>query len=202
MISWIVASHRPQVLADNLQATLKLADGDELVVVQGAPSIAAAYNQGQQKAVNRLRVYVHHDVQLIDSARLRQALLEQCTEQVGMVGVIGSVTRVLPWWDGVCRGSVVDGRMGLLDMGPGGECAYLDGLLLASVHELAWDEGYEGWHLYDHDISEQQLAAGLTNLCLTGGAEMVLHNTTGPSDTGLLAGWDTGVVRFRRKWHR
>lgn len=200
MISWIVASHRTDVLAANLQATLQLADGDELIVVEHAESIAAAYNQGRAKASNRLRVYVHHDVQLIDPPRLRQALLEQTTEQVGMVGVVGSTNRVVPWWDGVRRGSVVDTRMGVLDFGVGGYCAYLDGLLLATVHDLAWDETYTGWHLYDHDMCQQQLAAGRLNWCLTGGAGMVLHNTTGSADTGRLDGWDAGVARFRRKW--
>lgn len=202
MISWITASHRPDVLAENLEATLKLVGGDELVVVRDAPSIAAAYNEGQARATRPIRCYIHHDVQITDPERLRRALLAACTPDVGIVGVIGSTTRTVPWWEGVCRGSVIDARMGLLDMGPGGEVAYLDGLLLASVHGLGWDQGYEGWHLYDHDICAQQLAAGRPNRCLTGGAEMVLHNTTGPANTDALAGWDTGVVRFRGKWGR
>lgn len=202
MISWITASHRPEVLAENLEATLALDDGDELVVVRDAPSIAAAYNEGQARASRPIHCYVHHDVQIVDPERLRHELLVACTAQVGMVGVIGSTTRTLPWWEGVCRGSVIDARMGLLDMGPGGEVAYLDGLLLASVHDLSWDESYEGWHMYDHDICAQQLAAGRPNWCLTGGHELLLHNTTGPADTGILSGWDAGVVRFRGKWGR
>lgn len=200
MISWITASHREDVLNENLLATLKLADGDELVILNNRPSIAVAYNEGQARATRPIRCFIHHDVQIIDPEGLRRALLEQCTDQVGIVGVIGSTTRVLPWWEGVCRGSVIDARMGLLNMGPGGEVAYLDGLLLASVHDLAWDESYEGWHLYDHDICRQQLEAGRTNWCIDGGSELVLHNTAGPADTARLAGWDAGVARFRTKW--
>lgn len=203
MISWIVASHRPEVLAANLLPTLAQPaqeHGDQLVVVEDAPSMAVAYTRGQARARNPIRCYVHHDVQILDPEQLRADLIEACTPQAGMVGVIGSRLQVVPWWeDGTC-GSVVDGRMGRLDFGPGGKCCYLDGLLLATAQDLAWDEEYEGWHLYDHDICQQQLAAGRPNWCLTGGAQLVRHNTTGPADTGRLDGWDEAVARFRRKW--
>jgi hypothetical protein len=200
MISWIVASHRPEVLAANLAATLVLGDCDELVVVENSPSIAVAYNRGQARATQPIRCYVHQDVQVLDPTRLRSELLVHCTPKVGMVGVVGSVDRVVPWWEGVCRGSAVDARMGVLDFGAGGECAYLDGLLLATAQRLVWDEDYPGFHTYDHDMCEQQLAAGRRNWCLTGGAGLVLHNTAGPTDVARLNGWDAGLARFRRKW--
>lgn len=200
MISYVVASHRPEVLAGNLVATLELRDGDELVVVQDPPSIATAYHEGQSRAVNPVRCYVHSDVRIVDPVGLRAALLEHCRPDVGMVGVVGSREPLVPWWDGTCCGSVVDARMGRLDFGPGGACAILDGLLLATTQTLTWDEAYPGFHLYDHDICRQQLARGLPNWCLTGGAELVVHNTTGPADTGRLNGWREGVARYRGKW--
>jgi hypothetical protein len=202
MISWIVASHRPEVLAENLGATLALGPGDELVVVEHAASIAAAYNQGQARATQPIRCYVHHDVRVADPARLRDELVRSCTPEVGMVGLIGSRDYAIPWWDGTTCGSVVDARMGRLDFGPGGECTYLDGLLLATAQPVVWDESYPGWHGYDHDMCEQQLAAGRHNWCLSGGAEMVLHNTAGPTDVGRLNGWAAGLARFREKWRR
>lgn len=200
MISWIVASHRPKVLAANLAATLQLQGGDQLVVVSDAPSIAAAYNEGQRRATQAIRCYVHHDVQLLDPVRLRAQLVRECRPAVGMVGVVGSRDLVVPWWEGDRRGSVVDSRLGLLSFGPGGPCAVLDGLLLATVHDVEWDEGYPGWHLYDHDVCAQMLAAGLRNECLSGGAGMVLHNTSGPVSVTRLPGWDQGVARWREKW--
>lgn len=200
MISYIAASHKPDVLADNLEATLRLEAADELVVVTDPPSIATAYNIGQADALNPIRCYLHSDVQVIDPLRLRAQLIERCTVGVGIVGLIGSATRVLPWWNGDKLGSVVDARMGTLDFGPGGECAYLDGLLLATAQTLTWDEGYGGFHLYDHDICRQMLERGLPNLCLTGGAAMVRHNTSGPANTAKLNGWEPGVARFHEKW--
>lgn len=203
MICWIVATHDRDLLRDNLLDTLgDLPDGDELVVVEDAPSIAAAYNKGTVDASQPVRVYVHHDVQVIDPTRLRNALVEACRPQVGMVGLIGSTSQTVPWWDDLaCLGSVVDARIGRINYGPGGPCAYLDGLLLATCHNVTWDESYPGWHMYDHDMCQQQLAAGRFNWCLTGGHNLVRHNNLGhPTDVTKLSGWDGGVRRFREKW--
>lgn len=201
MISYIVASNDAEVLAANLTATLVLENNDEVVVVADPPSIAVAYNQGQAQAKNPIRCYVHADVQILDPARLRADLIEHCVVTVGVVGVIGSLDRAVPWWEArVGRGAVVDARMGLLDFGVGGSCSYLDGLLLATAHTLEWDESYPGFHMYDHDICEQMLTRGLPNFCLDGGGSMVRHNTRNPSDMSKLNGWDAAVTRFRDKW--
>lgn len=199
MISWIVATHDRQVLDANLAATLDLQPEDELIVVEDAPSIAVAYNRGRAQTTRPIRCYVHHDVQILDPARLRAGLLEHCMGN-GIVGVIGSRDPVVPWWEGQTLGSVTDARLGRLDFGPGGPCAYLDGLLLATALDLAWDESYPGWHLYDHDICRQALDAGNTNWCLADGAELLRHNTTGSTNTHQLAGWAEGVSRYREKY--
>jgi hypothetical protein len=202
LISWIVASHDPDILNDNLVPTLELAAGDELIVIADAPSIAVAYNRGQAKTSNAVRCYVHHDVQILEPQRLRAQLLQQCTAAVGMIGVIGSTDRTLPWWEGATLGSVVDGRMGRLDFGPGGPCTYLDGLLLATVQHVDWDEEYPGWHAYDLDACQQMLSRGLTNWCLDDGHELVFHNTTNSANTGHLQHYHENIARFRTKWNR
>jgi hypothetical protein len=200
VISYIVASNDAKILEANLKATLELAGDDELIVVDDPPSIAVAYNQGQSEARNPIRCYVHADVQILDPAGLRAGLVEHCTDKVGMVGLIGCFDRAVPWWQArEGRGAAVDARMGLLDFGSSGPCAYLDGLLLATAQDLTWDESYTGFHMYDHDICEQMLARGLPNYCMPGGAS-VLHNTTNPSDVSQLDGWDAAVTRFRGKW--
>lgn len=197
MISYIVASHDRAVLESNLLATLLLQDGDELLIQQDPPSIAVAYNEGTAEAKHPVRCYVHQDVQIIESSRLRAELLEYCTAEMGMVGVVGNRDRAVPWWTGQVCGSVVDTRIGLVDFGPGGECAYLDGLLLATAQPVKWDESIPGFHFYDHDVCEQMLARGLLNWCLDGGAEMVRHNTVGLTDRSPF---DDSGARFREKW--
>jgi len=197
-ISWIVATHDQQILQRSLLPTVPL--DDELVVIEHAPSIAAAYNEGIRSASHRVKVFVHHDVAILDPARLQQLLYEHCTGVTGMVGVIGSRTAVVPWWSGEQVGSVIDGRIGQLGPGGEGHCTYLDGLLLATAQDIQWDENIPGWHLYDHDICQQQLAAGLPNVCLPDGHELVRHDTTGPRRMSDLNGWDTALTAFRTKW--
>jgi hypothetical protein len=198
MISWIVATHDRAVLEANLLPGLPV--DDELVLVEDAPSIAAAYNEGQARATHQLRCYVHHDVAILDPVRLRERLIAACTPEVGMVGVIGSREPVWPWWNGSTVGSVFDARLGLLDFGAGGPCAYLDGLLLATVHDVTWDETYAGWHGYDHDACAQMLARGLPNFCLSAGHRLVRHNTDGPTNTHAITGWAKAEQRYREKW--
>lgn len=203
MITWIVASHDPAILADNALPGLEAAAlaGDQLVIVRDAPSIAQAYTEGQAQAGHPVRCFLHHDVRILNVAALRSALLDACTPDVGVVGVVGSTSRRLPWWEGARCGSVRDARIGLLDFGPGGHpAAYLDGLLLASAQQLTWDTGYAGWHLYDHDICQQQLVAGRENWCLADGQHLVSHHTAGPTSTTRLDGWEAGTDRFRLKW--
>lgn len=204
MISWIVASHAPDVLAGNLQPALDeaAAAGDEVLVIRDAPSIAIAYNLGRGLARHQLRVYAHHDVRILDVAQLRAELVTACTGQVGMVGMIGADAPVWPWWESSARcGSVYDSRMGRLDYGPGGQpAAVVDGLLLATAQPHTWDETYPGWHGYDHDMCLQMLDRGLTNWVIPRGADLVEHHTTGPSDVTQLDGWAAAAARWRDKW--
>jgi len=200
LISWIVASHNPAILEQNLLSTLDLHDDDEIRIVWNATSIAAAYNEGQAGATRPVRCYVHHDVKILDYPRLRNGLLTWVQPWSGLVGVTGSWCRAVPWWYGSHCGSVLDGRGGRLGTGKGGQCAYLDGLLLATMQTVTWDESYPGWHGYDHDMCEQMLAKGLMNWCLDNGHELVSHETAGSWDTGEIPGFDGAMARFREKW--
>lgn len=199
MISYIVASHHYPTLRDNLGATIRGVGDDEVVVVENATSIAAAYNEGQSRATQPVRCYVHHDVQILDPKRLREELLT-FTAHAGIVGVIGSRDLTLPWWDGATLGSVVDARMGLLNFGPGGVCQTLDGLLLATAHDVEWDETIPGWHGYDYDACRQLTARGLPNWCLDDGHQLVFHNTSGSTDPDQLSGWPEALAALRTKW--
>lgn len=193
MISWIVASHDPAILEANLRPCLTHPH-DELIVID-APSIARAYNQGQAQATRPIRCFVHHDVQVLDLDHLRVELAQWCQPWVGLVGVTGSRCRAIPWWTGAAAGAVQDVRIGEVGTGKGGEVAYLDGVLLATMHEIEWDDSFPNWHGYDHDASEQMLRQGLANWCLDG--PLIRHNTAGDWKP---AEFDQAMARFREKW--
>lgn len=197
MISYICASHNPAILFDNLLPSLDLHDGDdELIVIEDPKSIAEAYNEGTRLATRPIRCFVQHDIQVLNSAGLREELIRHCTSDVGIVGAIGSRDIALPWWVGEGVGSVEDGRLGLINFGLGGEpCSYLDGILLATVQPFEWDEGYTGFHLYDHDVCQSMLTRGLTNFCLASAHTLIKHNTR-----GMFNNWDQPMARFEAKW--
>ncbi len=196
MISWIVASHNPEVLERHLLPSIP--DGGELVVIRNAPSIAKAYVEGQERASQPVRCYIHHDVEILDGPRLVDQLVLQ-THGRGIVGVIGSRTPVMPWWGGDVCGTTLEVRRNyVLNFGDGGICAIVDGFLLATRQWVDWDVEYDGWHGYDHDACAQMLARGLPNYCLTHGEELVVHHTTSPFS--LDDSWELAVQRFHMKW--
>jgi hypothetical protein len=146
-----------------------------------------------------VRCYIHHDVQVCDTGKLRTQLVEACA-RAGMVGVVGSRDAVMPWWDGAKLGSVVDLRAGVLHFGAGGDCSMLDGLLLATSKTVKWDVDCPGFHGYDHDSCHQMLDRGLTNFCLTNGHQLVRHNTAGSFSIDQLPGWAEAVNHYQAKW--
>lgn len=202
MISWIVATNDRETLEANLSATLEFDGADELVVVDDPSSIAVAYNQGSRQARNAIRCYVHDDIRILDWSRLRCELLVHCRSDVGLVGVIGSKTPAIPWWMGERCGSVDSTSHGRMDAGPGGtSCAYLDGVLLATTQDIAWDESYSGFHFYDYDSCMQMLDRGLANYCVTNGADLVFHNADVSKLTGRRpAEWNRAARHFVEKW--
>lgn len=200
MISWIVASHKPEILNRHLLPSLELRGMDELVVVEDAESITLAYAEGQKRATQPVKCYIHSDVQILDMHLLRRSLIQHSI-QASLVGVIGSRTSVIPWWtSGDLLGSVVDGRLGILNYGPGGNCAVVDGLLLASRKQLNWDITWPGWHGYDADISAQLRAEGATIRCLANGHLMVAHNSDSAFSLDAVDGWAAASSRYLEKW--
>lgn len=203
MISWIVATHhRPTLESILLPSLAEMPAEDELIVIENAESITKAYNEGQLRATNPVMTFVHHDVVVLEFATLRQALIQSTTNNGELVGVIGSRAPVIPWWNGDLLGSVQDSRLGILDYGAGGECAVVDGLLLASRGLLPWDTDLPGWHGYDHDVANEIRKWGGTVWCLTGGWQLVRHVSDSPFRLEDIDGWATGAAWLQQKWHR
>lgn len=201
MISWIVASHEQHTLDINLLATLTIPDDDELIIIRDAPSISSAYTQGQDQGTRPIKCYIHHDVRVLDVPALRSAIVEATNlPNTGMVGVIGSRSVMMPWWNGSPLGSIIDSRLGVLDFGPGGECALLDGVILASRQLVNWDLSCPGWHGYDYDSCTQMRTKGLLNRCITGGRDLLLHQSDSPLSLHDIDGWHSAVAWYMGKW--
>ena len=211
-VSWIVATHDTRVLAENLLATLPprsvLSElRDELIIMHHQPSLTWAYHRGQELATGKVHCYIQHDVQILDFPKLRQALMD-ATVGAGMAGIIGGVALTMPWWACATQwcGSVRDPRVptgqhpAQGDWGPGRGPLVLDGLLLATRQEVAWDTDWPGWHGYDHDACKQMIARGLDNVCVAGGKDMVLHNTKTGFGVTWTPEWAESVNYYQAKW--
>lgn len=202
MISYIVMSNDKAVLERNLLRTLKLKNDDEIIVVMDKPSAAIALNIGIVKVKNAIKCFVHSDVVILDNERLRYELSEHCDAKTGIVGVIGSKGTQIPWWEKETCGSIIDGRLGLLDFDGGDcECVVMDGLMLATAQDVQFDESFPGFHIYDYDICKQMTAKGLPNYCLRDGKSLIAHNCKGPTNTEELDSSYLGnLARFNNKW--
>ena len=200
-ISYITCTHNKNILEKCLLRSLILKDDDELIVVENAKSIAEGYNTGIDQAKNKIKCFIHHDLIVTNPILLRMNLIAYCIEEIGMVGVIGSVTDAAPWWDGQCVGSVVDSRNGILYFNDGKEfCLHLDGLILATYQDVRFDESIPGFHFYDQDICKQMEKQGKKNFCVKDGYRMVTHFTNGPNNIAQINGYAEAMEVYKKKW--
>jgi hypothetical protein len=200
-ISYIACTHNPNILEKCLVQSLILQDDDELIVIEGANSIAKGYNSGIDRAKNKIKCFIHHDLIVTNPILLRMNLLAYCIEDIGMVGIVGSQTDATPWWEGQCVGSVVDSRNGILYFSDGKQfCLHLDGLMLATWHNVRFDESIPGFHLYDQDICNQMAVKGLSNFCIKDGYRMITHFTQTPMDMSKINGYAEAMAIYNAKW--
>jgi hypothetical protein len=200
-ISYIACTHNTNILEKCLLKSLILQDDDELIVIEGCKSIAAGYNSGIDKAKNKIKCFIHHDLIVTNPILLRMNLLAYCIEDIGMVGIVGSQTDATPWWEGQCVGSVVDSRNGILYFSDGKQfCLHLDGLMLATYHDVQFDESIPGFHLYDQDICKQMAVKGLSNFCIKDGYRMITHFTQTPMDMSKIDGYAEAMEIYTAKW--
>jgi hypothetical protein len=200
-ISYIACTHNTNILEKCLVQSLILKDDDELIVIEGANSIAKGYNSGIDKAKNKIKCFIHHDLIVTNPILLRMNLIAYCIEDIGMVGIVGSQTDASPWWEGQCVGSVVDSRNGILYFSDGKQfCLHLDGLMLATYHDVRFDESIPGFHLYDQDICKQMAVKGLSNFCIKDGYRMITHFTQTPMDMSKINGYAEAMAIYNAKW--
>jgi hypothetical protein len=200
-VSYIACTHNTNILEKCLMQSLILQDDDELIVIEGAKSIAEGYNNGIDKAKNKIKCFIHHDLIVTNPVLLRMNLLAYCIEDIGIVGIVGSQTEAAPWWEGQCVGSVVDSRNGILHFSDGKQfCLHLDGLMLATCQDVRFDESIPGFHFYDQDICRQMAEKGLHNFCIKDGYRMITHFTQTPMDMSKIGGYAEAMAVYAKKW--
>jgi hypothetical protein len=145
---------------DAILASMNLPKID-LVVTKGEQSIARNYNEGNSKAIFKIRAFVHEDVDIGEPNWIFK-ILKTFAENpdCGMIGMVG--TKKLNdsgmWWESgkehiigeVFSGSEkADWVFDPLLFPTEAECS--DGFFLAFPDETSWDESLPGFHFYDLD---------------------------------------------------
>lgn len=205
MISYIAICNDKPTLERNLLRSLKLGDGDEILVFMNKASAAIGLNMGIKKAKNKIKAFVHSDIIVLDNDQLRSSLITHCNDQTGMVGVIGSKNGShIPWWEKETCGSIREARLGVIDFDGGGcECSVMDGCFLATSQDFLFDESFTDFHFYDYDSCKLMINNGLPNWCLSDGKSLLSHNCKTPFDVNELGkGYLDSVQRFAEKWTR
>lgn len=204
-------------LAESIEAIERPAGIDVRVLrARGAPSMAAGYNGLRAEAAGaQIKVYLHQDVVVLSRSLVADLLRLFRRRTLGLVGVAG--VKYLPpsaiWWDGSgLYGKVVedrgDGPRLLAFDEPQGdvepvEC--VDGLFMATRHDLPWDEAIPGFDFYDVAQSTRYVLAGW-EVAVARQPEPWLRHETGAADRAhspeFLAARDVYLERYGRARER
>lgn len=139
---------------------LGLPDGfqKEVIIITDAPSMAAGYNAGMKSSNAKYKVYLHQDVRIINTHFIEGVLrVFDSDDEIGILGCVGitdlgSTAMAVTSWN---VGKVVhNGNPLLLEYeevsGLYARVEALDGLLLATQHDVRWREDImDGWDFYD-----------------------------------------------------
>ena len=131
----------------------------DIISIEGAKSICSAYNAGMSASDAKYKIYMHHDVLIIDRNFLYY-LLERFErdDRVGLIGLIGAkkvpISGVM--WDANRYGKVYEThvyetiQLDNYTTKKDEEVALVDGFLMATQYDLLWREDiFDKWDFYD-----------------------------------------------------
>lgn len=141
----------------------------ELIKVESNESIFKAYNEGISKASFPIKVFIHQDVNLLDSTWIPKILHAFTDPQTGLVGFVG--TKKLPdwgfWWDSGREHIVGELWSGLekanwifKTINESEEVECIDGFFMATNKDIKFDENLRKFHFYDMDYSRTMKRSG------------------------------------------
>lgn len=169
-----------------------------ILEIREADSIFSGYNEGMEASDAKYKIYMHHDVRIIDRKFLHIMLERFKDRQTGMLGVVGSTKLSMqPWqWD---AGAIVETRVNrtFCQRFSGTDAdkyvKQIDGLLIATQYDLPWREDFfDGWDMYDCSQCCEFLRAGYKIVVPAQKRPICLH------DCGMIE--LTGYDQARRKF--
>ncbi len=181
----------------------------EIIRISDARNMGEGYNRGARQAVGDILIFCHDDIELL-TPDIGYRLADRLGEY-DILGVAGTTWLRDAKWDSAGlpykRGQVVHAlanRTGFtysvfaLDGAVSGGIQALDGLFLAMRRDFwvenPFDEGYDGFHLYDVDLSFRCYLAGhRLGVC---NDILIEHRSLGHFDESWKRAADRFAARF------
>jgi GT2 family glycosyltransferase len=165
-------------------------------------SMSQAYNAGTEMANGTYLVYVHQDVEILDTMfESKLAQVFDSRSDLGFVGVIGSLTndKAKSVWfhEGapLCRGLAVQNRYEAVNLSIyNGEASLIDGLMMISDKKFNFPESLPHVHFLDAWMCNVAKAAGYRNWITD---ILVNHNSGGETQSDFFK---NNLIRYRLKW--
>jgi GT2 family glycosyltransferase len=142
----------------------------EIITIKNGESIFKGYNQGIRQAKSKIKVFIHQDVDLLNSSWVFKLLNAFASNpSYGLLGLTGTQKFQNKgfWWASGQQYVVGELFSGLekvnwvfrplTKLAPV-EC--IDGFFMATNREVMFDETLEGFHLYDMDYCRTIARAG------------------------------------------
>jgi hypothetical protein len=143
----------------------------DIIKVSGSESIGKNYNEGIRKAIYKVKVFIHQDVDMLEidwAFKLLKIFADY--PDVGLVGLVGTVNfpnRGFWWTSGreFIRGELWSGKekadWAFLPVIAPTTVECIDGFFMATNRDILWDEDIKGFHCYDMDYSRTITKNGL-----------------------------------------
>lgn len=143
----------------------------DVISIQDAPSICAGYNAGMRASNARYKVYMHHDVYILNPTFIQDVI--DCFTRNPEAGLMGMMGRMyIPDYEyffvGDQRGAVYETQIHntikyyeYSNSGRDEKVMHLDGLMMITRVDIPWREDiFDKWDLYDTSQSLEFIRAG------------------------------------------
>lgn len=135
----------------------------DVVAIEQAEYMTKAYNEAMNASDAKYKVYLHHDVFIVNADFIQDILTIFRNPEVGMIGLAGSSNLKEffaneYWWNkGECYANSVTVAHQLVFGKVVGEyetVQAIDGMLMVTQYDYPWREDrYKGWDFYDFSQS-------------------------------------------------
>lgn len=168
----------------------------DIIVVKGAPGMAAGYNYAMLRSDAGYKLYIHHDTFIIDRDILNKLISVFRNDSViGMIGNTGTthLTNTAKWFTSDIkqrRGNLYHDKLlnvqqfeSLYKHADYEYAEAIDGIFISTSYDILWREDiFDNWHYYDISQTYEFRYAGLQTVFINMPPITLLHETTATKD--------------------